>query len=135
MFKPKYNQKNQRLSFKVDAGIVNNRESDLLTGRKNKDLEELSLFIDDATLGASSSDSWIEKVVISMLKIPQWSNLDLVGADLTDADLTGAGLGDAILSSAIYDPTTIWPTADFWYNTTCPDGTNSNDPGNATCGL
>ena len=39
MFKPKYNQKNQRLSFKVDAGIVNNRESDLLTGLKNKDLE------------------------------------------------------------------------------------------------
>ena len=93
------------------------------------------MFIDDATLGASSSDSWVEKVVISMLKIPQWSNLDLVGTDLTDANLgsaklnnanlTGAFLDSASLTNATYDSATIWPTAENWIDTTCPDGSNS----------
>ena len=90
MFKPKYNQKNQRLSFKVDAGIVNNRESDLLTGLKNKDLEEVSLFIDDATLGAAASSP-------SSCSL---SGANLSGANLTDADLTDAHLYDADLTDA-----------------------------------
>ena len=36
MFKPKFNNKKQRLSFKIDAGIINDRESDLVTGLKGK---------------------------------------------------------------------------------------------------
>jgi uncharacterized protein YjbI with pentapeptide repeats len=45
---------------------------------------------------------------------------NLAGANLTDANLTGANLTDAILTDVIWD------------NTTCPDGTNSDDNG-GTC--
>ena len=45
----------------------------------------------------------------------------LKGANLTEADLNNANLTNATLDDAI------------WGNTTCPDGTNSNDPGNSTC--
>ena len=48
MFKPKYNNKKQRFSFNIDAGIINNRESDLFTGLKGKALDEVTLFIYDA---------------------------------------------------------------------------------------
>jgi len=44
----------------------------------------------------------------------------LAGANLTGADLTGAKLQGATLTGAV------------WSNTTCPDGTNSNDDG-GTC--
>ena len=64
----------------------------------------------------------------------------MIGANLTDADLTGANLTGANLyranlAGATSDSTTTWPTAEYWDNTTCPDGTNSNDAGNATCGF
>jgi virginiamycin B lyase len=45
---------------------------------------------------------------------------DLSGADLSRADLTGANLRGATLTGAI------------WSNTTCPDGSNSDDDG-GTC--
>jgi uncharacterized protein YjbI with pentapeptide repeats len=45
---------------------------------------------------------------------------DLTGANLTGADLTGANLHGADLTGVI------------WSNTTCPDGTNSNNDG-GTC--
>ena len=83
---------------------------------------------------------------------------DLTGADLNGADLTGADLGGANLNSANLtfavlngaelgganlnganligaksDSMTTWPTANWWGNTTCPVGTNSdNDP---SCGF
>ena len=57
MFKPKYNSKTQSLSFKIDAEIINNRESDLITGLKGKALDEVTLFIDDATLSQSFTGS------------------------------------------------------------------------------
>ena len=57
MFKPKYNNKKQRLSFKIDAGIINNRESDLVTGLKGKALDEVTLFIDDALVGDAPVDA------------------------------------------------------------------------------
>ena len=43
----------------------------------------------------------------------------LSGADLSGADLSGANLSGAVLSA-------------IWNNTTCPDGTNSDDNGD-TC--
>ena len=62
---------------------------------------------------------------------------NLIGADLTDAVLFGARLGGADLlnanligadlTTATYDSTTTWPTAKWWGNTTCPDGTNSDN--------
>ncbi len=64
---------------------------------------------------------------------------DLTGTNLTDADLTSADLADssltqtnftdanltdANLDGAYFDSTTL--TGVTWYNTTCPDGSNSN---------
>ena len=48
------------------------------------------------------------------------SNADLSHADLSHADLSNANLSNADLSGT------------WWYNTICPDGTNSDDNGN-TC--
>ena len=95
MFKPKFNNKKQRLSFKIDAGIINNRESDLVTGLKGKALDEVTLFIDDATPSSARG-----------------------GADLRDADLAGANLRGTILYeanlySATSDSNTIWPTVEY----------------------
>lgn len=50
---------------------------------------------------------------------------NLAGADLTGADLTDANLRGADLSNAVVKDVT-------WLNTTCPDGTNSDDAGK-TC--
>ena len=63
---------------------------------------------------------------------------NLTDANLTDADLTGAelriaNLTNTYLKGATYDSTTNWPTAEWWDNTTCPDGTNSNN--NPSCGF
>ena len=48
---------------------------------------------------------------------------DLTGANLSDADLTGADLTGADLTGSYGLDTIIWD------NTTCPDGSNSNDSG------
>ena len=122
MFKPKFNNKKQRLSFKIDAGIINNRESDLVTGLKGQALDEVTLFIDDATPGIPSCFGLCERA-------------DLRGADLRGADLTDAQLAKADLTRATSDPKTTWPSAYYWHDTTCPDGSNSNDAGNETCGF
>ena len=63
---------------------------------------------------------------------------DLTDANLTNADLTGAelriaNLTNTYLKGATYDSTTNWPTAEWWDNTTCPDGTNSDS--NPSCGF
>ena len=63
---------------------------------------------------------------------------NLTDANLTDADLTGAelriaNLTNTYLKGATYDSTTKWPTAEWWDNTTCPDGTNSDN--NQSCGF
>ena len=71
MFKPKFNNKKQRLSFKIDAGIINNRESDLVTGLKGKALDKVTKFIDDA------------------LEDDGLSSCGITGADLTSANLKG----------------------------------------------
>ena len=56
----------------------------------------------------------------AVLRDADLSGADLTGADLTNADLTGASLSGAILTGV------------RWSNTTCPDGTNSDDVGR-TC--
>ena len=50
---------------------------------------------------------------------------NLAGADLTDAILGNADLTNANFSGAIL-------TSVYWSDTTCPDGTNSDDDG-GTC--
>ena len=50
------------------------------------------------------------------------------GADVTETYLNGGNLTDAT-----YDSKTTWPTAEFWYDTTCPDGSNSDNK--PSCGF
>jgi len=49
MFKPKLSDSNQTLSFKVRG--IGEKNKDLLTGLRNKQLSDASLFIDDGTTG------------------------------------------------------------------------------------
>ena len=55
---------------------------------------------------------------------------DLYRADLSNADLRGANLHGADLSYADLSGADL--SGVYWYGTTCPDGTNSDDNGN-TC--
>ncbi len=64
-----------------------------------------------------------------------FTDTDLSGADLTGANgsfanLSGSNLTGATLSGAVLVDANL--TADLWSNTTCPDGTNSNEDG-GTC--
>ena len=63
------------------------------------------------------------------------NSANLTDAHLNGADLTGANLWKANLLEVKYDPTTTWPAPQYWNETTCPNGTNSVEPGNATCGF
>lgn len=60
------------------------------------------------------------------------TDVDLRDTDLSGVDLTGANLTNANLEGAIIDDETRFG-AITWNNTTCPDGTNSNDHRNS-CG-
>ena len=62
------------------------------------------------------------------LKGAQLPGASLVKADLTKAFLHHANLFEANLKGAILDGA-------MWFNTRCPNGTNSNDPNNSTCGF
>lgn len=58
------------------------------------------------------------------------SGANLSGASLAGANLTGANLSGADLTGALVAGANL--TDVVWNNTTCPDGTNSNNNGN-TC--
>ena len=221
MFKPKWSNKKKQMIFKIDAQVINDREADALTGLKGKQLNDISLFIDDAISGdltVEGGQTWkgnvignvigdvtgnvVGDVVGSVKANPQASKtevtvqgnvtghvigdvqgdvtgrvvkslgeatcslnsafgqgqvdlanslmirvnlpgVDMEGANLefvnfTGSDLSGANLTNANLAFAnlrdIKFKGAIFSDAIFW-NTTCPDGTNSNDPGNSTCGF
>ena len=104
MFKPKFNNKKQRLSFKIDAEIINNRESDLVTGLKGKALDEVTLFIDDANTSEVST-TWQDELNIGLVQSvgkdhADLSRRNLMNAVLTKADLTNASLINANLTDA-----------------------------------
>ena len=61
------------------------------------------------------------------------NSANLTDAHLNGADLTGANLWKANLLEVKYDSTTTWPAPQYWNDTTCPDGTMTWEPGNATC--
>ena len=87
MFKPKLTDSNQTLSFKVRG--ISKKNKDLLTGLRNKQLSDASLFIDDS-LPACLFDC-------------QGANLrdaDLFDANLSEANLTGADMRYAYMGYA-----------------------------------
>ena len=96
MFKPKYNDNKQQLSFRLNAGIINKRESDIVTGIKNQILGEVTLFIDDATLQADTTIQAGNRPSC----FPNCQLEDLSGANLSDANLYGADLETSRLEGA-----------------------------------
>ena len=58
--------------------------------------------------------------------------VDLTGASLTNVDLTSSDLNKVNLSNA--DLTNADFSGVVWIDTTCPDGTNSDDHNNTCCG-
>lgn len=81
MFKPKLSDSNQTLSFKVRG--IGKKNKDLLTGLRNNQLSDASLFIDDA-----------------LTCLPDCEGVDLSYVDLSYKDLTRAELSDADLFNA-----------------------------------
>ena len=98
MLKPKYNKKNNRMNFKIDAEIINKREGDMVVGLNNQLLSEVILFIDDAVTGVKDippdscmTEPWRPGWY------PDGRNMNLVGQQLAYIDLEGAELSGAIL--------------------------------------
>ena len=108
MFKPKLSDSNQTLSFKLRG--IGKKNKDLLTGLRNEQLSDASLFI-DGSLPECLPDC--QGVDLS------YANLD--GANLTNANLTNAKLAGANLSGA--DLTGADLAYATWVDTVCPDGT------------
>jgi hypothetical protein len=92
------------------------------------DLSNADLFIADLSFaclnGAVLSNA---NLYGSSLVYADLSNADLNGADLRFADMSGANLNGADLSGAVL-------TNVIWWNTYCPDGTNSNYNNNTCAG-
>ena len=154
MFKPKLSDSNQTLSFKVRG--IDEKNKDLLTGLRNKQLSDASLFIDDTNYGFPECFPNCQEEDLSNTNL-QWMNLEsanLTGADLESANLEGANLMnvslvDANLTSAnLYlanlnfanlnfanlNGANLWSTnltdatldGATWNNTICPDGTKND---------
>ena len=98
MFKPKFNNKKQRLSFKIDAEIINNRESDLVTGLKGNALDEVTLFIDDATIQATNTPTCFPNCQGENLVEASLNNIGLSEEKFDGSNLVLANLSEAILS-------------------------------------
>ena len=103
MFKPRYNSKKQILSCKIDAGIINKRQSDLATGLKDKALDEVALFIDNAVIDYNEnvSTDWCgyrTKLAGVNLAGQDLKKTSLICADLTESNLSGADLTGVPLS-------------------------------------
>ena len=108
MFKPKYNKKNQKLSLKIDAEIINKRQGDIITGLKGKALDEVSLFIDNALEDSGLPPCFPYCVKAELRGIDLSSKLlntnfvlaDLSNANLSNSNLEGASLFQANLKDA-----------------------------------
>ena len=144
MFKPK--MKSGKIVF--DIKPLTDSGKDTLAGLQDIEMSDISLFIDDkledsglpscfpSCRGAKLSRIDLSKKnLFTNFHSADLSNANLRETDLTGANLRNANLWNANLTGALHNSGTTWPAAEEWSNTTCPDGTNSNDPGNATCGF
>ena len=151
MFKPKLSDSNQTLSFKVRG--VGKKNKDLLTGIRNEQLSDTSLFIDasgpaclpncegaflslailarddlaDANFdGAdlSFANLYGAEMNHSSLRGADLGGANLIFADLYEANLNGARLNGANLTDAHLFGANL--TGATWNDTTCPDGTKND---------
>ena len=82
-----------------------------------------------ATLaGANLSGAHLWKASLRGVNL---AGADISGAAISEVDLTGANLSDATLHGSFTEYLDV--TNAFWRNTTCPDGTNSDDDPSGTC--
>ena len=95
MFKPTLSNSNQTLSFKVRG--IGKKGKNLLTGLRNKQLSDASLFIDDALPYCFPN--------FRSAHLYEW---DLHGKDLSSADLRGADLVKANLYAANLNRATLY---------------------------
>ena len=100
------------MSFKIDAEIINNRESDIVTGLKGKNLDDLTLFIDNTLDGTGNifnteicegySDEGVFTGTLSDL--PETAeagcNFDVANMDFSYQLATGANLSGLIMHNA-----------------------------------
>ena len=97
--------------------------------------EIISDLMSNLSIQQNLVDEWIVRAINNdfsnvNLTDANLSYANLGGADLRFADLSDADLSDAYLYGA--DLSGVDLTGVYWYGTTCPDGTNSDDNGN-TC--
>ncbi len=92
------------------------------------DLSAANLFVADLSNACLSGAVLVNANLHgTSLMYADLSNADLRGAYMRFADLTGANLNGANLNGAVLDNV-------IWWNTYCPDGTNSNNNKNTCVG-
>ena len=133
MFKPKLNDLRGKLSFKIRG--IGKKNKDLLTGLRNEQLSDASLFIDESLPSCLPNCDGANLTNVNLsyahLENANLAGADLSNADLRDAELYFADLKDANLTDAILTHADLshadLTDADLdgakWNNTTCPDGT------------
>ena len=104
-----------------NATLVQQLQSDLAQWQQTAEDNRADLS------GADLSDAYLYGADLSSADL---SNAYLYGADLDGADLSGADLSYADLRYAYLYGADLSDVV--WYDTTCPDGTNSDDNGD-TC--
>ena len=107
MFKPKYNDQKQELSFKIDSEIINKRKGDLVDKLKGKALDVATLFIDDAVVPKDAAGlrwgSYPENSIRpSQDEVTHWKDVgqNLGEEELVDWNPDGGGM--VFLQSSLY---------------------------------
>lgn len=98
----------------------------------NADLTRANLSVQDGSVPAANLTG--ANLTDANLTNAYGAQINLTGANLTDANLTDPAFQDVNFTNANLDGATVNGGLVFgtWSNTTCPDGTNSNNDGD-TC--
>jgi len=96
----------------------------------NDELESMIEAANNSILVLQSDLVVQQNLVVEWQQTAEDNRADLRGVDLSNANLTGADLTGAYLSGADLRDTEL--DGVNWYDTTCPDGTNSDNNGD-TC--
>ena len=143
MFKPKL--KKDMIIFKFEP-IINDPRDSLLEDLEEKDMGNVSLFIDKENVTPACDVTGLDLSNASLaggnlnganLKNANLTKADLRNTSLQDANLTGANLSDADMTIADLRGANLtganlrgadltgpeFSTGAIWFETTCPDGT------------
>ena len=140
------NFRDANLSY-ADLGFSNLSDSDFAFSDLNNAVLEYANLESSSLFGANLSNANLNSAVLNDAGLrytyfyhATMNNANLIDADMTGASLQNANLTDTDLTYADFGHANL-TGADltgavfgnvYWYNTICPDGTNSDDNGN-TC--